>query len=288
VSFENNRPATFYRCNFNFSSADIAGSCVRHTVNFDLTLEKCTFYSCYVQKAIKTCTCSPCSPSCTCFEGGGCFFMSTSSQLVKIISCVFQNISLTGGCSYSDLNFSSGGVIWFQYSTLLINGSTFIGCVSNVKGGVIGMSTMLQYNKYEYNITDCVFEGCQAGKGGGAIYSMGGTLKVESCTFRGCVTTETGGVGGAIYLSNGLEAILELTDCKFYGCESVSDGGAVNSTFATLQVLRSFFYYCFSNGIGGAIRCHINKNSVYFIIYFVKLLFCFLSLLLILHLLEIL
>lgn len=152
----------------------------------------------------------------------------------------------------------------------------------------IALNGLTIYNSKNFTATNVIFENCDgAYKGsysnvfGGAIYSNGGNIFIESSTFKnnnatfgGAIYSTTSNViiinsnfeydyaykyGGAI-ASEG-NANLEIVNSTFSNCYTLTNaGGAIYSKESTLNVKKSNFTSC--NATFGAAICDLQSDSI--------------------------
>lgn len=94
-------------------------------------------------------------------------------------------------------------------------------------------------------IRGCTFSNNAAIYSGGAVYIIGGAVRLERCFFFGNRITGSTGVGGAIGLGVAVSADLTLANCVFSQnfTLAAAGGGAINAnTDATVSVYSSTFY----------------------------------------------
>lgn len=94
---------------------------------------------------------------------------------------------------------------------------------------------------------------------GGAIFSDGGTVRLEKCEIDSNIaSTDHGGVGGGAIWTTGGE--LTIVDCNFHDnlalrTEGPGEGGAIYATNTTLRVQGNSHFQSNSAREGGAIYC---------------------------------
>jgi len=164
------------------------------------------------------------------------------------INVNINTLTITNGT-----NFSGGAI--FNYGTLSVTGSKFIGNTANV-GGAGGA---VYNNAGVLTVTGSNFSGNLANVGG-AIYNSGGTLTITCSNFSGNAANRYCS-GGAIY--NDLNGNLTVDNSNFFGNTAPNgEGGAIDNNYqGTLNVTNSNFtsntaFY----GYGGAVSNHGSLN----------------------------
>jgi len=150
---------------------------------------------------------------------GGAMYNSTDSE-PRLTNCAFDRNRATSG---------NGGAIYNNGSSV-----TLIGCIFTANSGryTIGRGGAI-CNDWWSNLTanDCIFNGNEASREGGAIYNQMSDLTLSNCTLtQNCISPA--GVptafawGGAI--CNGSDSRSVLTDCIFVENMAGSGGGMYN------------------------------------------------------------
>ena len=152
------------------------------------------------------------------------------------------NITLDGVsiCNYK--NFNAYGVV-FENSS-----GAYKGSYSNVFGGAVystGGNVLIDSSSFKGNTALY----------GGALYAKGSNVKITNSTFE---NNYAGKYGGAIASEEG--SVLEITDSYFVDCYTLNNaGGAIYSKESSLNVKKSNFTSCNAT-FGGAI-CDLSSNS---------------------------
>ncbi|WP_407424486.1 C1 family peptidase [Methanobrevibacter sp.] len=152
------------------------------------------------------------------------------------------NITLDGVsiCNYK--NFNAYGVVFENCS------GAYKGSYSNVFGGAVystGGNVLIDSSSFKGNTALY----------GGALYATGSNVKIINSTFE---NNYAGKYGGAIASEEG--SVLEITDSSFVNCYSLNNaGGAIYSKESSLNVKKSNFSSCNAT-FGGAI-CDLSSNS---------------------------
>lgn len=119
-------------------------------------------------------------------------------------------------------------------------------------------------NAQELTVSDCTFDGCQAGRQGGGIYhsNTDGTVSITDSEFTGCRANgpddAKGGGGGGLFTD---AQTLTVTDSTFEGCSTAVRQGAglfhkrVNGAAASETTIRgSRFENCTAIWSGGGVE----------------------------------
>ena len=133
-----------------------------------------------------------------------------------------------------------------------LNRVTFRNCVAETDGG----GAWFFYSTVE--LTDVIFEGCQAGYYGGGILLAGNEpgipARLTRVNFTRCVSLNN--KGGAMYMRDNAVAIYE--DGYIDSCTAHEEGGAISSAIAsqTLTMRHVTVYRCSATTRGGAFQFH--------------------------------
>ncbi len=141
---------------------------------------------------------------------------------VLIDSCLFD-----GNTNVGIGNFGAGLYSW-QNSNVEVSNSVFRDNIAeNASGIYIDRQTVLDLDHTNFRVTNCQFEGNQAGGfGGAAIYSWRASYTLDGCSFDGNVGSG-GGAGGAI-ANLGNDKFYRILNCSFTGNQNEFGGGSVN------------------------------------------------------------
>ena len=158
----------------------------------------------------------------------------------------FENCIIDGGSSVPAfmIGFHEG---------IEIKGITFESCHHNGYGGAISTNGSSV-------IRDCFFLDCSSDYDGGAIWAVGGTsLEIENCIFESCDADK----GGALFIE--LVENVSMRNSYFISCQSnESSGGAVYlNVIYNMNVVSCSFENCtvMSSGEGGGL-CGLNVVSM--------------------------
>ena len=152
----------------------------------------------------------------------------------------FSNLTIIGQDS-SNTIIKSNSLQLFSQNSLTISDITLNGLTIHNKKNFTAYNVIFENNNGAYKGSyDNVF--------GGAIYSMGGNVLIESSTFRDNHAT----YGGAIYSSN---TNFKVIDSSFDSNYAYKYGGAIASDSSSdLTVINTFFNNCYTlTNAGGAI-----------------------------------
>ncbi len=167
---------------------------------------------------------------------------SDSYQLRSQNTLNIYNITLDGVsiCNYK--NFNAYGVV-FENSS-----GAYRGSYSNVFGGAVystGGNILIDSSSFKGNTALY----------GGAIYATGSNVKITNSTFENNYAEKYGGA-----IASETNSVLEITDSSFINCYTLNNaGGAIYTKESSLNVKKSNFTSCNAT-FGGAI-CDLDSNS---------------------------
>ena len=167
---------------------------------------------------------------------------SDSYQLRSQDTLNIYNITLDGVsiCNYK--NFNAYGVV-FENSS-----GAYRGSYSNVFGGAVystGGNILIDSSSFKGNTALY----------GGAIYATGSNVKITNSTFENNYAEKYGGA-----IASETNSVLEITDSSFINCYTLNNaGGAIYTKESSLNVKKSNFTSCNAT-FGGAI-CDLDSNS---------------------------
>ena len=165
-----------------------------------------------------------------------------SSQLRSQDTLNIYNITLDGVVINNAKNFNAYGVIFEN------GDGAYKGSYSNVFGGAIYSSGG------NVLIDTSIFKGNNATYGG-AIYATGSNVKIINSNF---LNNNAYKYGGAIASEGG--SILNIIGSTFSKCYTLTNaGGAIYTKESTFDVKKSNFTYC--NATFGGVICDLNSNS---------------------------
>lgn len=171
---------------------------------------------------------------------------------------------------------TTGTIPYVDINNLIIKNCTFAGTSTAGNGGAIASAGKVR----NCEITGTTFQGAKTknytnasgavdyGNDGGALFFSGpvGNMLIKGCTFDDCVATENGGAistrtvrmtkSGSAGTSWSRINDLDIVDCTFTGCMSLSQhGGAISvrSELGSLSIRGCTFTDCQSGNNGGAI-----------------------------------
>lgn len=186
-------------------------------------------------------------------KSGGVFKLQ--GPTVNFVNCSFDNNSARHGgvyfqyqgtanftnCKFEDNSASSIGGVFSDTKGM----SNFDGCLFKNCHGVQGGAMASFDNNVNVTVKNSKFESCYASKGGAIIAKKASTTTLENVIFDGCYSdgTETEPGGGALYILNEGSATINVKNCKFNGCYTLSngEGGVYQLRAGTLNVEDSDF-----------------------------------------------
>ncbi|MCT8977021.1 hypothetical protein N4T77_10440 [Clostridium sp. CX1] len=112
---------------------------------------------------------------------------------------------------------------------------------------------VLQSNKEENSIENCIFQNCNFDDHGGAIYLNNSHLNMKKNIFSNC---RSEGVGGAIYVSgeNSGSVAITWSGLQFNNCEA-NYGGAIYESGNIIYYVNSCIFNSCKANIGSAVYC---------------------------------
>lgn len=208
------------------------------------------------------------------------------------------NVFSAGGLSATDCSFTGttdNRDNYYDYygEVVLVAGGT-VGVTNCVFSGN-GWTGQATGNFACVDTTSVSFSGCRflenLAQGGGAVMTlMNGPVVFKDCIFRKCQsyygknnmnvpgygtlhpeTTTIYGNAGALWLVYGSQQVV-VENCEFSDCSSFGSarGGAIGwragtISGATLVVVNSTFYHCYTADVGGAIEADSNGQTIYLV-----------------------
>ena len=156
------------------------------------------------------------------------------------------NDHILDGCNMMtifDVSDSTDDISLVLKNIKFINGGQLsnYGSYSNRVGGAITHEAS-ESSLHELTLMNCAFDENGAAEDGGAVYWVGGTLKLQNCTFNNNAVDK--GHGGAVYFKSGVSAI-DIIDCKF-------DHNMVKHGLSEQDMLDpnflDYYFYCYYLG----------------------------------------
>jgi hypothetical protein len=180
----------------------------------------------------------------------------TSSGSIK---CLYSNgchhVVLTDVTLTCHLNVSSESAIDVYGSYLLVENSSFSGCASTSDGSFIR-----SYYGALVVVKDSSFVNGSSEGFGGAISGVESIFFIISSQFVNCSSVEGGGAVSIqdhrCYGSTHQNSNITIAECKFSGCFSNADGGAISCISGDISISSSQFTRCQSEDSGGAVSFH--------------------------------
>ena len=149
------------------------------------------------------------------------------------ISSTYSDLVLTG-CTFTENAGQQGGAIYHQQGKLTLTDCRFEGNMAGEQGGAVNLT-----QQRAVSMTRCVFSRNWTPRAGGALFSEGYSVLLDTCVFSG----NQAAAGGAIYTS-GLYPLnpgppmpgTVLTHCTFTGNHAADAGGALWATLAEFTI----------------------------------------------------
>ena len=174
-------------------------------------IRHCTFLNCYTN-----------------LNGGAAILFpgeEATEAKVEIDGCEFINCLSVG---------SDGGAIRLRYAdTIIMNNSTLRNCsvASEIERYYRAGGIYVAYCVTYLSVSDCIFDLCASGQGGGLSYLRNGSTSANSpwlvtgCTFINCISQDTSSGGGG-FIAYVVPATLVIS-CSFSSCQASSAGAAI-------------------------------------------------------------
>ncbi len=166
------------------------------------------------------------------------------TQSVTIQGPTDDNVTVDGAFSYRVFDVTTAPVVNISDLT-----------VDNAQGGVDSGGGLWNEGTGAVTVLGSTFTGNEGGSaagsgGGGAANTGGGTLTLTNCTFQNNITR--GGNGGAIFNSNGVTNLLNVTvaENSAVNFSSTPNGGGVAQTGGTINVQNTIIAGNSSEGPG--------------------------------------
>jgi predicted outer membrane repeat protein len=153
------------------------------------------------------------------------FISSTDSSSITVTDSTFRDTS----SKYSTAIFAD--------NELTVQNCKFINLKADMTGGAIALKGVTK----KFTVNNCMFNNVSCENNGGAIFvdingvgNTNGYSIIRNSNFTNC----RGGFGGAILQ---LDGSLTVDNCRFINNKAIYDGGAIYTSYAGLNVIRSLF-----------------------------------------------
>lgn len=181
-----------------------------------------------------------------------------SKQDGAVVNCIDGTVNVSGcqfiGCSLESNGDEGkkGGAIYVNDGTLKIRNNCKFKSNSSEMGGAV----YIEGSASELTVSDSVeFTSNEANSRGGAIYTIGGNVKIADSLFNENTVSDR---GGAVYCEGNT---IVISDSIFESNESGIYGGAVHGEGSNLIIKNSSFYKCMADSDGGAICAAIQGGQ---------------------------
>ncbi|KAK2963743.1 hypothetical protein BLNAU_1310 [Blattamonas nauphoetae] len=165
-------------------------------------------------------------------------------------SCVCLSTNHLYGTACVDMNANVMG-------SLLSLNTSFSSCLTDTATHLGQHFVTQQYLTQSASFKLCTFKECSTLSYGAAIYLRdNGSLVVEECSFKACITTSSTSAGGALYFIASTGATFKANSSSFVGCSAGIGGGTLCHDGPSAIVLNCVFIDSTSKTTGGCISLH--------------------------------